>query len=168
MVVVAVGVGAAGVAVVAVVGVVAAVVDVVAVAGVVAVGLAGTVGMTNAYDQYEDRGGRCRGCHKPADLCRCDSWGGPRPTVAENPVWTVTHFDLGLRRQVYSGAMTRTKALFMARLLAGASVSRRVAQRGTIKVLRCLPVLRAACTCPPRYGYEPEPRITRWTEKGRA
>lgn len=118
-------------------------------------------------DRYEQSGGRCRGCRKPIEQCRCDSWNGPAPEPAPRD-FTFSYFDFGVRKVVYGGAMTKAKAEGWARSLQAARAKgRRVAQAGTVKVLRRLPVVQHVCTSPREYHYEPTPRlVTRWSEKG--
>lgn len=117
--------------------------------------------MEDTYTRYEEFGGYCPGCRKHRELCRCDSWIGPK---AEEPKhYSVRHFDLGLRRTVYSGAMTRRVAESMRRDLARAR--RKVAQVPT--VLRRLRVIQHVCSAPVDLRM-PEPRLEpfdRWTEK---
>jgi hypothetical protein len=110
----------------------------------------------------ETYGERCRGCGKATDFCRCEDWGGPKP-APEPRDYTFSHFDLGLRKRVYGGAMTRTRAELWARVLTRPKRTR-VAQAGTVKVLRRLRVVQSRCTCPP--DYERLARInSRWESK---
>jgi hypothetical protein len=122
--------------------------------------------MSRYYSEAEEYGDRCHGCGKRNDFCRCEDWGGPKPPP-EPKDYTFSHYDLGLRKRVYGGAMTKTHAELWAKALTCAKRVR-VAQAGTVKVLRRLPVLQTRCTCPPQYGYDKSLRIaTRWDDKGR-
>ena len=106
----------------------------------------------NGYEQYEEYGGYCSGCGKREDFCRCEDWGGPK--LAPGPKdRTVKYFSFGLRRILYMGAMTLTQANAWVRTLTFKGKVR-VAQEGSVKVLRVLPVVQTRCTCPPVFWIE--------------
>jgi hypothetical protein len=116
--------------------------------------------------EYDWAGGRCHGCHKPQDFCRCEEWGGPKP-VPEPKVWTVGYWDLGLNRWSYWGGLRKESAQFWAKQLASPKVpARRVAQEGSVRVLRRLRVIQTKCTCPLYViDVDSAPRVSAWAKE---